>query len=269
MCDEKWAKDAMTDDSLVAYVLLRLNQEQPPTQLPLPPPPAPAKPALHLDWTVRQRRSKSGPRTGDGKKKAELARASPTTPLSWSGATSVSGGGLEGFEESSRSVKRTDVSRSKVVVRGETTTNKRSRKKKSLAELRDEESFLLKERRTLKSELAALRLTVEKQRDANESFKKMKLDLQSQQMMKATTSMASKEALSDGTQKMEEVCSSALIFPSDVACANLDAAQSPCQLKSSPMVVQEVRDCETSSMLPDLNLPLEEDYTSKISYGMS
>ncbi|XP_041018662.1 uncharacterized protein LOC121260730 [Juglans microcarpa x Juglans regia] len=264
MSDEEWAKDAMTDDSLVAYVLLRLNQEQPPTQL--PPPRGP--PALHLDWTVRQRRSKSVPRTGDGKKKAELARASPTTPLSWSGATSVSGGGLEGFEESSRSVKRTGVSRSKVAVRGETTTNKRSRKKKSLAELREEESFLLKERRTLKSELAALRLTVKKQRDANESFKKMKLDLQSQQMMKATTSMASKEALSDRPQKMEEVCDPALIFPSDVSCANLDAAQSPCQSKSSP-TVQEVRDCETPSMLPDLNLPLEEDYTSKILYGMS
>lgn len=110
MSDDEWVKDAMTDEAVVAYMLLRLHRAQPP---PLPPP-APAKPALHLGWTVRQRRSRSAPRHGDGKKKAEAARASPTTPLSWSGGTSVSGGVLDGFEESSPPAKLTDGSRSKV-----------------------------------------------------------------------------------------------------------------------------------------------------------
>lgn len=112
MVDEEWTKDAMTDDSVAALMLLRLKQAR--TRSLLPPPPAPTKPALHLDWTVRQRRSKSAPRHGDGKRKAEPARASPTTPLSWSGATSASGGALDGFEESSQPDKPTDGSRSKV-----------------------------------------------------------------------------------------------------------------------------------------------------------
>lgn len=110
MSDDEWVKVAMTNEAVVAYMLLRFKTEQPP---PLQPP-APAKPVLHLGWTVRQRRSRSAPKHGDGKKKPEAARASPTTPLSWSGGTSVSGGVLDGSEESSRPVKPTDGSRSKV-----------------------------------------------------------------------------------------------------------------------------------------------------------
>lgn len=178
MSDDEWVKDAMTDEAVVAHMLLRLHKAQPP---PLPPT-APARPALHLGWTVRQRRSRSAPRHGDGKKKAEAARASPTTPLSWSGGTSVSGGVLDGFEESSRPAKPTDGSRSKVTVTCQTTMTtttitKRARKKKSLAELREEESLLLKEKRKLKNELSTLRLTLEKQRSANESLKRIKVTL--------------------------------------------------------------------------------------------
>lgn len=110
---------------------------------------------------------------------------------------------------------------------------------------------------------------INKRCSLNKSICLLQLDLQSQQTMKATTSMALEDALSDRLQKMEEVCDPALSFPSDEACTNLDAAaQSPFQSKSS-LTVQEARDCETSSMLPDLNLPLEEDYTSEILYGMS
>lgn len=99
--EDEWVRVAMSDDTLVVQLLLKLNQQEPPPQ--------PLQPSLK--WTVRQRRSKQvAPR----KKAAELTRASPTTPLSWSGATSASGGAADGFEESSLPPKRIDVSRSKV-----------------------------------------------------------------------------------------------------------------------------------------------------------
>ena len=97
MSDDHWIKVAMADDSLVVDLLLRLHR---------PPPPPP--PCLNLHWTVRQRRSRSA------HNKAESTRASPTTPLSWSGATSASGGNLDGYEEYSRPSKPTQTSRSKV-----------------------------------------------------------------------------------------------------------------------------------------------------------
>lgn len=98
----------------MAALLLRLRQALP------PPPPSKSKksaaPHLQLEWTVRQRRSKSTPRhISSAERKAELTRASPTTPLSWSGATSASGGGAaDCYEESSRLTKQMQSSRSEV-----------------------------------------------------------------------------------------------------------------------------------------------------------
>ncbi|XP_027342192.1 uncharacterized protein LOC113854994 isoform X2 [Abrus precatorius] len=196
MCHDDWVKVAMADDSLVVHLLLRLHR---------PPPP----PSLHLHWTVRQRRS--APRN-----KPDSTRASPTTPLSWSGATSASGGAVDGYEESSLPTKLPQTSRSKVAKSSETATTKKSRRKKTLAELREEENLLLKERRSLKNELASLRLTVDKHRATNESLKKMKLDLESRQ--------------------------------------NSSAAN------ASPKA-QDIGNQESTFDLPDLNLPVEEDFS--------
>lgn len=92
----------MSDDSLVADALLRLRHAEPP-----PPNKSDASP-LKLKWSVRQRRSKKGDQT----------RASPTTPLSWSAATSLSLSGgattVEGLEESSAAAKPSETFRSKV-----------------------------------------------------------------------------------------------------------------------------------------------------------
>ncbi|CAL5199755.1 unnamed protein product [Lathyrus oleraceus] len=160
MCDRDWVNLALADDSIVADTLLRFNPPQPP-----PPPP------LHLHWTVRQPRSRSIPKLPA---KPDFTRASPTTPLTWSAATSAS-------EESSLPIKLTKSSRSKVSNQKETvTTIKNSKRKKTLAELKEEESFLLKERINLKNELASLRLTVEKEKATNERLKRMKLDFDSQ-----------------------------------------------------------------------------------------
>ncbi|CAG7869037.1 unnamed protein product, partial [Brassica rapa] len=104
----------MSDDSLVAEALICLHHAEPP-----PPPVKNGGSDLKLKWNVRQRRSKAAtPST----KKGDHTRSSPTTPLSWSGATSLSGGGgggsgapaVDGVEESSGAVKLSEAVRSKV-----------------------------------------------------------------------------------------------------------------------------------------------------------
>ncbi|XP_058774115.1 uncharacterized protein LOC131648368 [Vicia villosa] len=157
MCDRDWVNLALADDSIVADTLLRFNLPQ------RPPPP------LHLHWTVRQPRSRSTPKLPS---KPDFTRASPTTPLTWSAATSAS-------DESSLPTKLTKTSRSKGANQKEAVTTKNSKRKKTLAELKEEETLLLKERINLKNELASLRLNVEKEKATNERLKRMKLDFDS------------------------------------------------------------------------------------------
>ncbi|CAN8312276.1 unnamed protein product [Cochlearia groenlandica] len=174
MTDGDWINEAMSDDSLVAEALIFLHRAEP------PPPEKSGDSDLKLKWSLRQRRSKAA----SLRKKGDQTRASPTTPLSWSGATSISGGGgggggggataVDGFEESSNAVKLSDAVRSKIYQTSVTTTPfKRSRKKKTLAELKEEESLLLKEKKGLKNELASMRNLLKQQRARNESLKKM------------------------------------------------------------------------------------------------
>ena len=121
--EDEWVQVAMTDDSLVVELLLKLNQPEP---LPAPRrrrhfPPDLVKEgavlALSVDWSVRQRRSSSKHVLMTRRKKGSdsSAHASPTTPLSFSCATSVSGGG-DGFDEATTSLpsKLFATSRSKV-----------------------------------------------------------------------------------------------------------------------------------------------------------
>ncbi|KAK9066061.1 hypothetical protein SSX86_015463 [Deinandra increscens subsp. villosa] len=163
--DDNWIQSAIIDPNLVAHLLFNLRHSSPPPKT----------------WTVRQRRSKpSPPAKSQSKPPANSARASPTTPLSWSGNTSVSAG--DGEESCRRPLHDGDgiVSRSKVIGSNETTPTKRPRKKKTLAELKDDEMKLLKERKQLKRQLANLQATCQKQRKYNESLKKMKDDMKSQ-----------------------------------------------------------------------------------------
>ncbi|KAF8048127.1 hypothetical protein N665_2665s0002 [Sinapis alba] len=161
-----WTRVAMSDDSLVADALLLLRHSEP-TPLSRNIDASPIK----LKWSIRQRRSKKGDQT----------RGSPTTPLSLSGATSLSGCGVEGLEESSAAVKPSETFRSKVFQTSAITTTlfKRSRKKKTLVELKDEEVMLLNESKGLKNELASIRNLVEQQRARNNALKKMKAESQS------------------------------------------------------------------------------------------
>lgn len=79
----------MIDDLMVVELLVRLNQSQ-------HPPPPPSGEIKQLKWSVRQRRSR--PATVK-----PATRASPTTPLSWSGGATSLSGGSGGRDESSHS----------------------------------------------------------------------------------------------------------------------------------------------------------------------
>ncbi|CAL0321982.1 unnamed protein product [Lupinus luteus] len=196
MCDDDWVKLAMADDSKVVDLLLNLHHPRPPP------------PLLHLHWTLRQRRSKSVPRN----------KADPTTPLSWSGATSASGGAVDGDEDSCHpTTKHAQTSRSKIANPNETTTTKKSRRKKTLAELKEEEGLLSKEQRSLKNELASLRVTAEKHRATNERLKRMKLEFESRQNSKSatTTFEVSGKAVLDPSKFQEAQC-----YPSSSLSSN-------------------------------------------------
>ncbi|ESW22787.1 hypothetical protein PHAVU_005G181100 [Phaseolus vulgaris] len=248
--DDDWVNLAVADDSLVVNLLLRLHHPPPP---PLPPL------SVHLHWTVRQRRSRSVRRHAPHKK-PESTRASPTTPLSWSGATSASGGNLDGYEESSRPTSLPQTSRSKVSNPSETATTRKSRRKKTLAELKDAEDLLLKERRSLKKELASLRLTVEQHRTTNESLKRVKLDFVSRQN-------------SNTSATASEVCGKAVNGPSQFATSECHPSSSvsrntaihdvsPVYAANVSPKAQENGNQESSFVLPDLNLPVDEDFSA-------
>ncbi|XP_010497407.1 PREDICTED: uncharacterized protein LOC104774528 isoform X1 [Camelina sativa] len=176
-----WIHEAMDDDSLVAQALICLLHSEPSSLPDTKCGGGGGASDLKLKWTVRQRRTKSASLRKKGDE--NNTRASPTTPLSWSGATSFSGGGagaVDGFEESSGAVKLSEAVRSKISQTNVKTTIpfKRSRKKKTLAQLKEEESLLLKEKKGLKNELASMRELLKQQKARNESLKKMQAESQ-------------------------------------------------------------------------------------------
>ncbi|GFZ17226.1 hypothetical protein Acr_26g0004960 [Actinidia rufa] len=243
MSDEDWVRAAMEDDSVVAELLMRLRRAAPPKR-------ESRSPALPLEWSVRQRRSKP---TLHAAKKKEKPTVSPTTPLSWSGATSVSGA-----EESSRPPpKRPGASRSKVTAANEATTSRRPRKKKTLAELKEEEILLVKERKDLKRELARLRVNLENQRATNERLKRLKRDLEFEPAPERLAEVASVGAIRDQTQQ-ESVSRdpiSSTLQP-DNETDNRNITQSPSQNGSSTLQ-HEVITQENNFILLDLNLSIE------------
>ncbi|KAL2554891.1 hypothetical protein Fot_08510 [Forsythia ovata] len=236
--DEEWIKEAMADDTMVVELLVRLNQSH---STPPPPPQS-------LKWSVRQRRSKP---VAVNNVKNPAPRASPTTPLSWSGATSLSGGAIDGFpEESSRSPplpKLSNSTRSKVNGTNEQNNKKRSRKKKTLAELREEENLLLKERRELKMEVAALRVNLEKQRATSESLKRMKIELQ---LVPDGGTLIPDETISGQCQqKVADPITHSIVSGIDDSLQR-SASNGYQNTPAAP---------ESKLALPDLNIPFEEE----------
>ncbi|KAK6912273.1 hypothetical protein RJ641_024366 [Dillenia turbinata] len=226
MDEDEWVKTATFNDSLVVDLLMQLKNS-PPTR-------SGKASILRLDWKVRQRRTKPVALclVEDDKKGGEPARASPTTPLSWSRATSPSAEATA------------DADRSKAVATSGTAPTKRSRKKKTLAELKEEESVLLKERIYLKKELATLHATITKERANNERLKRRKLDLHLQmESERIAVSVSSRQTVT-GQEREVGIDD------------HLSARHSPQQASSK--VEQGAASFKTSFLLPDLNLPLEE-----------
>ncbi|CAN0877506.1 hypothetical protein LINGRAHAP2_LOCUS11922 [Linum grandiflorum] len=178
----------MTDDTVVVELLVRLKQAQATV-------PASAGAVIPPRWGLRLPRSKppTAAATSAGSMRFDVVsrrkegdsstRCSPTTPLSWSG-----GGGAEspsaaadGYDETSlrspsgsRSKQGGTATAAEITSTG-TTSTKRSRRKKTLAELREEECFLWKERMHLKKEIQTLHATFEDERTINQRLKRIKV----------------------------------------------------------------------------------------------
>ncbi|XP_027344831.1 uncharacterized protein LOC113857233 [Abrus precatorius] len=192
--DDDWVTRALADDTLVADLLLRIRHPQP---------------CLNLHWTVRQ------PRSRPHHNKPQSTRGSPTTPLSWTDA-----------EPSLHA----SASGSKAVDPGETTTAKRSRKRK---------------------ELASLHLTMEKKKATNESLKKIKLDLTSQQTYKTG------KAILYPPQFVEAHC-----HPAQTVQDKVLNDESFVRIAIASSKQKEISNQESSFLLPDLNIPIGEDLNS-------
>ncbi|XP_024014337.1 uncharacterized protein LOC18022188 isoform X2 [Eutrema salsugineum] len=187
---DEWVTAALTDDEMVVELLLRLkhagtvvSDDNPAANLPL------------LQWGFRQRRSRPS-RLGVGvggflKKETDSARASPMTPLCWSGGSGSGGSGsggstcpsaatADGFEHTSRqaSCSTSTGSGSKAVhATNEITSSsfRRLKKKKTFLELKDAENFQLNERFHLEK-IANVQATYQERSAKNKSLKRIKLE---------------------------------------------------------------------------------------------
>ncbi|CAN8326883.1 unnamed protein product [Cochlearia groenlandica] len=190
---DEWVAAAMTDNQMVAELLIRLKHSDTVVSrnstANLPP----------LRWGIRQRRSRpsrfgvsgGGDALVSVKKDVDSARGSPKTPLSWSDGSGSSGGDSAspsvaiagGFDYTSRQTSCSAAStrpRSKVFLTNEITSSfsKRFKKMKSTTyELKDQENLKLKERLHLHKEIASLQATYDQQNVRNQKLKRIKLDL--------------------------------------------------------------------------------------------
>lgn len=98
---DEWVRAAMTDDSMVVELLVRLKQAQAAAS-------APKSAVSALKWGIRQPRSRPMLMRCDDKRDGDFdvgTRCSPTTPLSWSGGgAAASPSTADGFEETSTDV---------------------------------------------------------------------------------------------------------------------------------------------------------------------
>ncbi|KAL3838563.1 hypothetical protein ACJIZ3_023154 [Penstemon smallii] len=179
MPKDEWIREALTDDTVVVELLLRLRQSasEPPFNKPSLSPSLPPQ-----RWGLRHPRSKSVTvmrkdySTSTTTASTSATRCSPTTPLSWSGGSaSPSGDSTRHPSDPSFSVRSKgslDYEISQIC-----STNRRSQRKKKFEELKEKESLLLKERVQLRRDLASMNTTLGEQKDRSHNLKRMKFDL--------------------------------------------------------------------------------------------
>ncbi|KAG2308300.1 hypothetical protein Bca4012_082633 [Brassica carinata] len=175
---DEWMTSALTDNAVVVELLLRLKHAgtaESANLLPL------------LRWGSRKPRSRLGAGVGVGvggllKKETDSARASPMTPLCWSGGSGSGGSSCptaDGFEDTSRQSTcstSTGYGSKAVHATSETSSYKRSKKQKIFLDLKSEENLQLKERLDLQKNIANVPATYEKRSAKNQSLKRMKLE---------------------------------------------------------------------------------------------
>ncbi|TQD94742.1 hypothetical protein C1H46_019685 [Malus baccata] len=147
------------------------------------------------------------------------------------------------------------------------TTNaaKRARRKKTYAELKEQESSLLKERTHLEKEIATLQATFKEQRAKNDNFKRIKidLDLHSARNLSANFDGAGKAISSQPHERIASSSTTAFYIPSDLP-------PSPHPRLDSCVESNNVPARDNSFLLPDLNMvPAVEESASEMLYGMS
>ncbi|XP_008219703.1 PREDICTED: uncharacterized protein LOC103319888 [Prunus mume] len=262
---DEWMRAAMTDDMLVVELLVRLKQSQTAASSSS----SPLLESIPLRWGIRLPRSKSassasrfdgvvspGRRQPRSPGPAPPPRSSPPPPLPGSGGTGSPSATADGFEESS-------CPRSKGTATYEststTTATKRARRKKTFAELKEEESSLLKERTYLEKEIATLQATFKQQRAKNDNFKRIKLDLNMHPARNLSANFdGAGKAIS--SQPHERTASST---PSNLP-------PHPEAQSDSYSEREAVSTRDNSFLLPDLNMePCGEESGSETLYGMS
>ncbi|KAG5018599.1 hypothetical protein JHK82_014542 [Glycine max] len=240
--DDEWVRAAMEDDTVVVELLLRLKQgtvlhKSHHQQL------------LPFSWGVKQPRSRSR-LTSAAVSRCDAAvstRCSPTTPLSWSA-------GADSYEDSSRHHHHhAAVSKATATsgYTGNSASTKRCRRKKTFAELKEEESSLLKESIYLKKEIASVNANFEAQRAKNESLKRMKLDVGSKYQNNPSSTSVEPQRLPAGQPHQRIVVSTeALIRPIQEDTHSLASESRPNRIKSTG---------ESFFLIPDLNMVPSED----------
>ncbi|KAI3901136.1 hypothetical protein MKW92_004535 [Papaver armeniacum] len=320
-----WVKEAMEDEFMVAELLTRLKMKKHDDSGSSPSSSAGMKTMTSLEWGIRQPRSRqvmircSGgsnntnnqnqnqttstatavqiKKEGGG---GESTRASPTTPLSWStggcGSGGGGGGGVsicggDGYEDSSKLIRQRPTSAASlrsIKVNGTSEpNNRRARKKKTFAELKEEESLMLKERFHLKKELATLRRSWEEEKARNNQLKriKMQIDLQHISANQRVTKVISQEVIysqscnNGGIDQtlMLPICNNGgidqtLMLPMVLIGDRHDVGMSvvpPATLTLSNNEPKENEARQSLFDLPDLNEPFGEDSGPEVLYGMS
>ncbi|KAK7410237.1 hypothetical protein VNO78_00864 [Psophocarpus tetragonolobus] len=246
MISDDWVRAAMTNDDVVVQLLLHMKHTvSPKSQLLLPP-----------SWGHKQSRSRSRLAASASLSVSRCdhalsTRYSPTTPLSWSADTSPSAT-ADACEQSNR---LHNAARSKATATsgytGNSASTKRCRRKKTFAELKEEESSLLKERIYLKKEIATINANFEAQRAKNESLKRMKLDFGSKSQNNTSSTRVEPQCVVSGQPHQRIIVSSeALIRPTQ----NDTHSQAS---ESRPNMVESTG--ESFFLIPDLNMMPSDD----------
>ncbi|XP_026411613.1 uncharacterized protein LOC113306913 isoform X2 [Papaver somniferum] len=262
MRKDEWIQSAMTDDTMVAELIMRISSDSYASSLQLNPDTTnnfknitDSETIPLIKWGLRKPRSRLLPVRYNNrqiiKKENDLTRASPTTPFSWSPGSSISGASGSGnsgvgsvvdcCEESSRPSiwSSNHNSRSKVTATIGPNAN-RSRKKQKVADLKEEESFLLKEKINLK---------------------KLDLKTRSTRETGASCDASTRANYSDQFRNAREIIDETPIFRTRGKFNGLEYCEVETKLSSA------VRG--SFFVLPDLNMPLEDDSCADVLYGLS